>query len=97
MKQYPFFAAVLLTLSLAGCAETQSAPAEPAIREIGREAAVNTARRDAAENFRLTEPAGVVASRVGRYWVVELRTPEGGALRYAIGGDGMIRERRMMQ
>jgi hypothetical protein len=39
----------------------------------------------------------VTASHVGRYWVVELRTPEGGALRYAIAGDGTIRERRMMQ
>jgi hypothetical protein len=95
MKQYPFIA--MLALALAGCAETTSAPAEPTIQEIGRDAAVTAARRDAAHNFHLAEPAGVIASRVGRYWVVELRTPEGGALRYAIAGDGMIRERRMIQ
>jgi hypothetical protein len=97
MKQYPLFSAAFLSFSmLAGCAEQK--PAEgPAPLEISRDAAVTTARQDAAARFAMVAPASVFVSHSGRYWIVDLRSAEGSALRYAIAADGTIRERRMMQ
>jgi hypothetical protein len=100
MKQHPFAASIVLSFALlAGCAEQQPAEAPVSIgtAEISRDVAVSTARQDAAARFALHTPASVFVSRSGRYWVVDLRTADGGALHYAIAGDGTIRERRMMQ
>ncbi len=86
-----------LALGVGGCVGDANQPAEAAPREISREVAVSTARRDAASTFNIVAPSGVMASRAGRYWVVDLRTPEGTGAHYAIADDGMIRERRMIQ
>lgn len=98
MKQYPFAAAlaVFAFSSLAGCAES-TPPAASAPAEIGRDTAVSTARSDAADRFRAVDVATVAVMRSGRYWVVDLRTRDGGGLHYAIASDGTIRERRVMQ
>jgi hypothetical protein len=96
MKQHPVSVA-LIALALSGCAELpeNTAPAAP---EITREAAVAAARRDAESHFHITVPqGGALANRTGRYWIIDLRAPDGGGLHYAISTDGAIRERRFIQ
>lgn len=97
MKQYLFVAALASAAlsSLVGCAES-TPPAASAPAEIGRDTAVTTARNDAAGRFRV-DVSTVAVSRSGRYWLVDLRTADGGGLHYAIATDGTIRERRVMQ
>jgi hypothetical protein len=98
MKQHLLVAslAVSALLPLAGCAAAPPAAApEPA--DIGRAAAVDAARQDAAARFRVVDVTMVSASRSGRYWVVDLVGREGGAVHYAIASDGSIRERRVLQ
>lgn len=95
--KHPSFAAVLSILALVtlcGCAESTPQAASAPV-EIGRDAAVSTARNDAAGRFNV-DVATVNVSRSGRYWVVDLRTRDGGGLHYAIASDGTIRERRVM-
>ena len=55
------------------------------------------ARQDAAARFQMTALPTAIASRAGRYWLVDLRAPDGGGLHYAIAADGTIRERRVVQ
>lgn len=96
MKQHLLVLAVLASFHLAGCADQKPAT-EPATAEIGSAAAITTARQDAANRFRMVDVAGVSVLRAGRYWVVDLRGRDGGGVHYAIGTDGSIRERRMVQ
>ena len=88
-----------LALAACGAAEATSegaTQAEPA--EVSREVAVNTARSDAATHFQAPSVAATDAQRTGPYWVVELRTPNGTGLRYAISRrDGSIRQRDSFQ
>ena len=103
--KHPSSAQVLLislfsmALTACGAAETTSAraaQAEPP--EVSREVAVNTARSDAATHFMAPSVNATVARRTGPYWVVELRTPDGSGLRYAISRqDGSIRQRDSFQ
>lgn len=88
-----------LLVALAGCSSQSSArsPDDLAPAEISRDAAVAEARRDAAFHFQEAPLSAVVASRMGRYWVVELRTQGGRGLHYAIATDGAIRERRTIE
>ncbi len=92
---------VVFSLGLAACggAEASSAgatQAEPA--EVSRELAVNTARSDAATHFQAISTSATAARQTGPYWVIELRTPNGTGLRYAISRvDGSIRQRDSFQ
>lgn len=92
-------AVALAMLSLAACSEPTNGflPAQSAVAEVSRDAAVAMAKRDAADRFQMTALPTVMASRQGRYWVIEMRSPDGAGLHYAIAGDGSIRERRVMQ
>ena len=99
MKQHQLVAplvAIALSTLAAGCAES-TPPAASAPIEIGRAAAVDTARADAAGRFRLGALSTVNVSRSGRYWLVDLRSRDGEGLHYAIATDGSIRERRVVQ
>lgn len=86
-------------LAACGAAEATSAgapQAEPA--EVSREVAVKTAQSDAATHFQAPSVNATNARRTGPYWVVELRTPNGTGLRYAISRqDGSIRQRDSFQ
>jgi hypothetical protein len=94
-----FFA--LLSLGTAACGATaatsaSSVQSEPP--EVSRDYAVNTARSDAATHFEAPSVAKTVAHQTGPYWVVELWTPSGRGLRYAISRqDGSIRQRASFQ
>jgi hypothetical protein len=103
--KHPSSAHVLLisffSLGLAACGAaeatsggaTQAAPAE-----VSRERAVSTARSDAATHFQALSTAATAARQTGPYWVIELRTPNGTGLRYAISRqDGSIRQRDSFQ
>lgn len=99
MKQHLAVVSLFASLTFFGCAEQKPA-AEPAPTlgaEIGSAAAITTARQDAANRFRMVDVTGVSVIRAGRYWVVDLRGRDGGGVHYAIGTDGSIRERRMLQ
>ncbi len=91
----------MFSLSLAACGAEEvtsagAAHAEPA--EVSREVAVKTARSDAATHFQAPSVNATNAQRTGPYWVVELRTPNGTGLRYAISRqDGSIRQRDSFQ
>jgi hypothetical protein len=97
--KHPILAAALAMLSLAACADPANTflPAQAPQAELSRDAAVATAKRDAADRFQMTALPTVMASRQGRYWVIEMRSPDGAGLHYAIAGDGTIRERRVIQ
>jgi hypothetical protein len=80
----------------AGATSASSAQSEPP--EVSRDFAVNTARSDAATHFEAPSVAKTVAHQTGPYWVVELWTPNGRGLRYAISrSDGSIRQRASFQ
>ncbi|APR87517.1 hypothetical protein A7982_12866 [Minicystis rosea] len=98
MKPYLLAAALSMSLLsiLPGCGEAPP-PTANTPAEISRAGAVDAARQDAALRFRVVDVSAVAVSRSGRYWVVDLRTRDGGGVHYAIAGDGTIRERRMMQ
>ena len=69
-----------------------------AATEVTRDAAIHTARSDAAMRFHGAVHAHVLAQRLGAFWVVELRGPTGAGLRYAISvHDGSIRQRNLFQ
>lgn len=94
-----FFAAALASSAL-GCAATPSAsgpPPELVAPEITRTTAISVAQSDALLRFRELTFTDVAARRQGGFWVVELRSPTGSGLRYAIAGDGTIRERNVFQ
>lgn len=94
-----FFLLFSLGIPACGAAEATSrgsAQSEPP--EVSRELAVNTARSDAASHFQVLSVADTAAHQAGPYWVVELRTPSGRGLRYAISRqDGSIRQRASFQ
>lgn len=95
----PLFAAALLA-GAAGCATTSTpaeARGEAVAPEINRNTAISLARSDASVRFRELLVADVTARRTSGYWVVELRSPTGSGLRYAIAVDGSIRERNVFQ
>ncbi len=93
--------ALLLSLGITACGGAEatsrgSAQSEPP--EVSREIAVTTARSDAARHFQASSVAKTVAHQAGPYWVVELWTPSGRGLRYAISRqDGSIRQRASFQ
>jgi hypothetical protein len=92
------FVASIALFTLAGCAETAATatgPTEPIPMAVTRDAAVTVARRDAANHFSLTTLPEHVANRVGSYWVIDLRAPDGGALHYSVALDGLVHERSM--
>jgi len=93
--------AAALALDLSACASSSSSPAPPADAAragVTREMAVNTARSDAAVHFQAPSVSHVAAQPMGTYWLVELRTPSGEGLRYAISRqDGSIRQRSSFQ
>ena len=103
--KYPSRASTLLvfliSIGLAACGGVDgnsagATQAEPA--EVSRELAVNTARSDAATHFQAPSTAATGARQTGPYWVIELRTPNGAGLRYAISRvDGSIRQRDSFQ
>jgi hypothetical protein len=88
-----------VVLSACGAAEATSAGAvQAAPAEVSREVAVKTAQSDAATHFLAPSVNATKAQRTGPYWVVELRTPSGSGLRYAISRqDGSIRQRDSFQ
>lgn len=90
-------ASLVVALALAACAPPPPPrAAAPVDRELDRNAAVASARADAAATFRLAA-TDVTAVRQGGFWVVELRA-ERGVVRYAISAhDGSIRERTALQ
>ncbi len=93
---------VLLAAAAAGCESAPpartSADAGEAARHVDRQAAIESARRDAALRFRELWVSGVDAQRMGAYWIVELHGANGGGLRYAISSqDGSIRQRSAFQ
>lgn len=92
---------VTLSLGLAACGAERgnsAGPTEAAPAEVSRELAVKTARSDAASHFQALSVAATDAHQTGPYWVVELRAPNGGGLRYAISRqDGSIRQRASFQ
>ena len=99
-----FSASLLFTVALVsgaiGCASTSSpadSPAEMVAPEINRNTAISLARSDASFRFRELMVADVTARRTSGHWVVELRSPNGAGLRYAIAVDGTIRERNVFQ
>ncbi|MFT3773956.1 MAG: hypothetical protein QM820_51970 [Minicystis sp.] len=94
--KYQAIVASLTLFVLSACAESSTASrAESAgAAELSREAAVSEAQQDARSRFNLTA-ANVMASRSGRFWLIDLRTQDGARAHYAIGTDGSIRERRL--
>jgi hypothetical protein len=91
--KYQRLAATLALVVLSGCAASQtSAPSAP---ELSRADAVTEARRDAQLRFNFT-PTGVIATRSGQFWLVDMRTADGARAHYAIAADGSIRERRLL-
>jgi hypothetical protein len=90
------FSLALTACGAAGSTSGAATRAEPA--EVSRELAVNTARSDAARHFQALSVAATDAHQTGPYWVVELRTPSGAGMRYAISRqDGSIRQRDSFQ
>jgi hypothetical protein len=92
--------AVLAAALVAGCAEQpapQSPAAAPEAPEITRDVAINMARYDASLRYGHGWITYTDAQKLGRYWVVELRSATGQGLRYAISKDGAIKQRNMVQ
>src|SRR4051812_24050304 len=91
----------VISLGLAACGGTGAGAAgasQAAPAEVSRERAVDTARSDAATHFQALSTAATGAQQTGPYWVIELRTPNGTGLRYAISRqDGSIRQRDSFQ
>jgi hypothetical protein len=91
---------VLFGVIVSGCQGSvpESAMAAADTREVDREAAVASARRDAWLRYREIPVSEIGAQRLGGFWIVELRSPSGSGLRYAISTtDGTIRERSTFQ
>lgn len=73
-------------------------PADTGVAHVTRDAAIDTARSDAAATFQARWVTSVAAHSTGAYWLVELRTQTGAGLRYTISRhDGSIRERSSFQ
>ena len=93
--------APLVAALACGCEETpapQAPGGEAQAQEITRSTAVDMARRDAALRFSQLRVSSVNAQPVGKFWLMELRDPEGRGVRYGISKyDGSIRERTMVE
>lgn len=98
---------MLAATAIVGCADAPTG-AQPATAVEGRAAAepkpvdrvqaIQSARTDASMRYRELWVADVGAQRVGLFWIVELRSPTGSGVRYAISSqDGSIRERNTFQ
>jgi hypothetical protein len=100
MKHLSIVCAALLAALACGC-EAQPAPrapvAAPEAPAMTRDLAIRTARYDAISRFGDGWIAWQDAQKLGRYWVVELRSQNGRGLRYSIASDGSIRERNTVQ
>jgi hypothetical protein len=105
--QSTILAPLLLVAAALGCGalgcegQTPAArsPSEEAgSRQLGREAAVQSARQDAWLRYREIPVSEVGAQLLGGFWIVELRAPNGSGLRYAISTeDGTIKQRNLFQ
>lgn len=94
-------ASLLTAVFVCGC-EASPPPQTPAAAEaqapdMTRDLAIGMARTDAGIRFGNGWIAWVNAQKMGRYWVVELRSAGGPGLRYAISSDGTIKARDMLQ
>lgn len=92
--KYPRLVLTLAAVALSGCAGSTMTAPPPEAPEISRATAVTQAREDAQRHFNF-EASGAIASRSGRFWLVDLRTADGARAHYAISADGSIRERRI--
>jgi hypothetical protein len=94
-------ASVLTAIFACGCEASPSpqapAPAEAQAPDMTRDLAIRMARTDASVRYGNGWIAWVDAQKLGRYWVVELRSAGGPGLRYAISIDGAIKARDMLQ
>jgi hypothetical protein len=100
MRTSTLILASLLTAAvICGCeaAPAPQTPAEPQAPDMTRDLAIRMARSDASARFGNGWISWVDAQKLGRYWVVELRSASGQGLRYAISNDGAIKARDTLQ